>query len=112
MCPLVSGESIIKTMIVAVFCRWPYRAECTGSLPTSEVKRHRARLVLGWGPAWEDLRVLPAHQTQQGKGEERGKGRGKGKGKGKGKERKGKERKGNERNGERKSKRKRKRIRK
>jgi len=30
--------------------RWrPYRVECTGSLPNSEVKRRRARLVLGWG---------------------------------------------------------------
>ncbi len=27
---------------------------------TSEVKRHRVRLVLGWGIAWEDLRVLSA----------------------------------------------------
>ena len=41
--------------------RWrPYRVEYTGSLPTSEVKQHRARLVLGWGTAWEHLRVLPA----------------------------------------------------
>ena len=41
--------------------RWrPYRVEYTGSLLTSEVKRHRARLVLGWGTAWEDLRVLSA----------------------------------------------------
>ena len=41
--------------------RWrPYRVECTGSLLTSEVKRRRARLVLGWGTAWEDLRVLSA----------------------------------------------------
>ena len=38
----------------------PYRVECTGSLPTSEVKRRRARLVLGWGTAREDLRVLSA----------------------------------------------------
>ena len=30
------------------------------SLLTSEVKQHRARLVLGWGTAWEDLRVLSA----------------------------------------------------
>jgi hypothetical protein len=44
--------------------RWrPYRVECTGSLPTSEVKRRRARLVLGWGTAREDLRVLPALYT-------------------------------------------------
>ena len=41
--------------------RWrPYRVECTRSLLTSEVKRHRAQLVLGWGTAWEAFRVLPA----------------------------------------------------
>ena len=41
--------------------RWrPYRVECTGSLLTSEVKRRKARLVLGWGTAWEHPRVLPA----------------------------------------------------
>ena len=42
------------------YCRRPYRVECTGSLLTSEVKRRRARLVLGWGTAREDLRVLSA----------------------------------------------------
>ena len=40
--------------------RRPYRVECTGSLFTSEVKQYRARLVLGRGTAWEDLRVLSA----------------------------------------------------
>ena len=40
--------------------RRPYRIECTGSLLTSEVKQCRARSVLGWGTAWEDLRVLSA----------------------------------------------------
>ena len=50
-------------------CWRPYHVECTGSLLTSEVKRHRARLVLGWGTAWEDLRVLPALWGQQGKQE-------------------------------------------
>jgi hypothetical protein len=40
--------------------RRPYRVECTGSLPTSEVKRRRAQLVLGWGTAWEHFRVLSA----------------------------------------------------
>jgi hypothetical protein len=29
--------------------RRPYRVLCTGSLLTSEIKRRRARLVLGWG---------------------------------------------------------------
>ena len=44
--------------------RRPYRVECTGSLSTSEVKQHRARLVLGWGTAWEDLRVLSAFEER------------------------------------------------
>jgi hypothetical protein len=43
-----------------LFRRRSYRVEYTGSLPTSEVKRHRARLVLGWGTAWEHPRVLSA----------------------------------------------------
>ena len=48
--------------------RWrPYRVECTGSLLTSEVKRRRARLVLGWGTAWEDLRVLSAFPSSRQK---------------------------------------------
>ena len=48
-------------MTMSIQSRWrPYHVECTGSLPNSEVKRHRARLVLGWGTAREDLRVLPA----------------------------------------------------
>ena len=38
----------------------PYRDENTGSLPNSAVKHHRARLVLGWGTAWESLGVLLA----------------------------------------------------
>ena len=32
-----------------LLCWRPYRVECTGSLPTSEVKRRRARLVLRVG---------------------------------------------------------------
>ena len=46
-----------------VLCWRPYRVECTGSLPTSEVKRRRARLVLGWGTAREVLRVLSAFHS-------------------------------------------------
>ena len=41
-------------------CQRPYRVECTGSLPNSEVKRRRARSVPGWGTAREALRVLLA----------------------------------------------------
>ena len=44
----------------SILRRRPYRIECTGSLLTSEVKQCRARSVLGWGTAWEDLRVLSA----------------------------------------------------
>ena len=48
-------------MLRCIVCRRrPYRVECTGSLSTSEVKRRRARSVLGWGTAREDLRVLSA----------------------------------------------------
>ena len=43
------------------YTRWrPYQVECTGFLSASEIKRLRARLVLGWGTAWEHLRVLSA----------------------------------------------------
>lgn len=38
----------------AVFRRQrPYHAENTSSRPITEVKQHRARLVLGWVTAWE-----------------------------------------------------------
>ena len=40
--------------------RRSYRVEFTGSLLTSKVKRRRARLLLGWGAAREDLRVRSA----------------------------------------------------
>ena len=40
-------------------CR-PYYHENTGSRPISEVKRGKARLVLGSVTAWEPLRVLTA----------------------------------------------------
>jgi hypothetical protein len=40
--------------------RRPYRVECTGSLLTSEINQRRARLVLGWGAAREEFRVLSA----------------------------------------------------
>ena len=52
---------LLRTNASVLDHRWrPCRVECTGFLPTSEVKRRRARLVLGWGTAREDLRVLPA----------------------------------------------------
>ena len=35
----------------------PYCVEYTRSHPNSEVKRRKARSVLGWGTAWEVLRV-------------------------------------------------------
>ena len=42
------------------FCQRPYYVEYTRSHSNSEVKRHKARSVLGWGTAWEALRVLLA----------------------------------------------------
>ena len=58
---LLKTTGIMRLQIGLRRCRRrPYRVECTGSLSTSEVKQHRARLVLGWGTAWEDLRVLSA----------------------------------------------------
>ena len=49
---------VVDSQIIITICWRPYRVECTGSLLTSEVKRHRARIVLGWGTAREVLRVL------------------------------------------------------
>ena len=43
-------------------CR-PYHVECTGSLLTSEVKRHRARLVLGRGTAQPITEHTRTHQN-------------------------------------------------
>ena len=48
----VGGKDVVR-------CR-PYRVEHTGYLLTSEGKRRRARLVLGWGTLWEDRGVLSA----------------------------------------------------
>ena len=64
--PYESGQNVQvekKTPLALTFLpsRWrPYNVEYTGSLLTSEVKRHMARLVLGWGTAWEHPGVLPA----------------------------------------------------
>ena len=44
--------TIMRESFIAV--RRPNLVECTGTLPTSEVKRRRARLILGWGTAQED----------------------------------------------------------
>ena len=40
-----------------ICCLRPYHVENTGSPPITEVKQHRARLVLEWVTAWE-YRVL------------------------------------------------------
>ena len=34
-------------------CQGPYHVESTSSRPITEVKQHRAALVLGWVTAWE-----------------------------------------------------------
>ena len=41
-------------------CQRPYCAEHTRSHQNSEVKQRKARSVLGWGTAWEVLRMLLA----------------------------------------------------
>ena len=46
------------------FCQRPYCVEYTRSHPNSEVKQRKARSVLGWGTAWEVLRVLLAFCVQ------------------------------------------------
>ena len=51
---LVFRRFLLLLMVAKDHLRWrPYRVEYTGSLLTSEVKRHRAWLVLGWGTARE-----------------------------------------------------------
>ena len=55
-------RSHMMPALVRLCAQWegrsrPHRGECAGSLPHSEAKRRRARSVLGWGTAWEALRV-------------------------------------------------------
>ena len=38
---------------VGAGCVGPYHVESTSSRPITEVKQHRAALVLGWVTAWE-----------------------------------------------------------
>ena len=42
-----------KCCYSTVRCIRPYHVENTSSRPITEVKQHRAALVLGWVPAWE-----------------------------------------------------------
>ena len=55
---LISSESQSKGWKRC--CQRPYFVEYTRSHPNSEVKRRKARSVLGWGTAREALRVLLA----------------------------------------------------
>ena len=49
-CSLLVSSLCPLFIFRCVGCGWrSYRVECTGFPPTSEVKRRRARLVLGWG---------------------------------------------------------------
>ena len=47
-------------LFISIFRQRPYFVEYTRSHPNSEVKRRKARSVLGWGTAREALRVLLA----------------------------------------------------
>ena len=58
--PCSCSQNCLGTPRLHSSCQRPYRVECTGSLPNSEVKRRRARSVPGWGTAREALRVLLA----------------------------------------------------
>ena len=49
---------VLKPMLTAIPRPMHRISSEPGSLLNSEVKWRRARLVLGWGTAWEDLRVL------------------------------------------------------
>ena len=54
-------HSLSDWFVVSSFgCSRPYHSEYARSHSNSEANRCRARLVLGWGTAWEDLRVLCA----------------------------------------------------
>ena len=57
------GDS--KCGCTTYFRQRPYSVEHTRSHPNSEVKQQKARLVLGWGTAWEVLRVLLAFCFQK-----------------------------------------------
>ena len=48
---------VIALLYSLPFCQRPYCVEYTRSHPNSEVNRQKARSVLGWGTAWEALRV-------------------------------------------------------
>jgi hypothetical protein len=51
-------HTIAADVTVGIYAEPNLCIECTGSILLSEVKRHMARLVLVWGTAWEELRVL------------------------------------------------------
>ena len=56
-CALSSPSNRLRAIS---FCQRPYSVEHTRSHLNSEVKQPKARSVLGWGTAWEVLRVLLA----------------------------------------------------
>ena len=51
-----------KCMAMDNIRRRPYRV-CTGSFLISEINQRRARPALGWGAAWENLKVLSAFSS-------------------------------------------------
>ncbi len=54
------GLDNVRRLDTPQTCQRPYCVENTGSLPNSEVKHRKARIVLGWVTAREVLRVLLA----------------------------------------------------
>ena len=50
---LIPGRPQSGRVTSRVCCQRPYHVENTSSRPITEVKQHRARLVLRWVTAWE-----------------------------------------------------------
>jgi len=58
--PVAARDAAFGWRLIKRNRRRSHRAGCTGSFPTSEVKRYRSRSVLGWEAAWEVPRLLSA----------------------------------------------------
>ncbi len=59
-CVFLGGPESQRLLGTQISRQRPYCVENTGSLPNSEVKHRKARIVLGWVTAREVLRVLLA----------------------------------------------------
>ena len=62
---LALGMAASDRFSALYFRQRPYCVEYTRSHLNSEVKQRKARSVLGWGTAWEALRVLLAFSLHE-----------------------------------------------